>query len=113
MSVRTADSEGRSTALRVSLPLCVAAATYALLLVLGGRLLNDPDVYWHLAVGRWIVAHGAFARVGVFSQTMRGAQDTAKEWLSHLRYPGAYGVAGWSGVVTLAAAAIAAAFALL
>ena len=43
MSIRTVEHEGR-VALRVSLPLCVGAAIYALLLMLGARLLNDPDV---------------------------------------------------------------------
>jgi hypothetical protein len=113
MSVRIAESEGRVAALRMSLPLCVAAAAYALLLLLGARLLNDPDLYWHLAVGRWIVEHRAFPHVDVFSQTMAGAPWIAKEWLSQLLYAGAYAIAGWSGVVVLAAAAIAAAFALL
>ncbi|HXW26249.1 MAG TPA: hypothetical protein VEK73_16010 [Xanthobacteraceae bacterium] len=113
MSVRTADREGRRASLRASLPLAVAAGTYALLLALGARLLNDPDVYWHLAVGQWIVAHGAFPHVDVFSQTMAGAPWIAKEWLSQLLYAGAFGVAGWPGVVVLAAAASAAAFALL
>jgi hypothetical protein len=113
MSVRIAESQGRRAALRVSLPLGVAAAVYALLLMLGGKLLNDPDVYWHLAVGRWIVAHGAFPHTDVFSETMAGAPWIAKEWLSQLLYAGAYRIAGWSGVVVLAAAAIAAAFALL
>jgi hypothetical protein len=113
MSELTAVSEGRLAALRVSLPLSIAAATYVLLLLLGGRLLNDPDIYWHLAVGRWIVAHGAFPHADVFSQTVAGAPWIAKDWLAQLLYAGAYGVAGWSGVVVLAAAAIAAACALL
>jgi hypothetical protein len=112
MSIRTAEHEGR-TALRVSLPLCVGAAVYALLLVLGARLLNDPDVYWHIAVGRWIVEHRAFPHLDVFSATMTGAPWIAKEWLSQLLYAGAHALAGWPGVVVPAAATIAAAFALL
>jgi hypothetical protein len=112
MSIRTAEHEGRA-ALRLSLPLCVAAAVYALLLVLGARLLNDPDVYWHIAVGRWIIEHRAFPHVDPFSATMAGAPWIAKEWLSQLLYAGAHAVAGWPGVVVLAAAAIAATFALL
>jgi len=98
---------------RVSLPLCVAAAIYALLLAVGGMLLNDPDAYWHIVVGEWIVEHRAFPHVDTFSATMAGAPWIAKEWLSQLLYAGAHAVAGWSGVVVLAAAAIAAAFALL
>jgi hypothetical protein len=113
MSERTAVSAGHLAAPRVSLPLAVAAATYTLLLLLGGRLLNDPDIYWHLATGRWIVAHRAFPHADVFSQTVDGAPWIAKDWVAQLLYAGAYGVAGWSGVVVLAAAAIAAALALL
>jgi hypothetical protein len=98
---------------RVSLPLCTGVATYALLLMLGARLLNDPDVYWHIAVGRWIVEHRAFPHVDTFSATVAGAPWIAKEWLSQLLLAGAHAVAGWSGVVVLAACAIATAFALL
>src|SRR5215471_10576643 len=112
MSIRTAEHEG-CAAFRVSLALCVAAAIYALLLLLGGRLLNDPDTYWHIAVGRWIVEHRAFPHVDPFSATVAGAPWIAKEWLSQLLYTGAHALAGWPGVVVLPAAAAAAAFALL
>jgi hypothetical protein len=98
---------------RVSLPLWVAAAIYALLLALGGMLLNDPDTYWHIAVGDWIIEHRAFPHVDMFSATVAGAPWIAKEWLSQVLFAGAHAVAGWSGVVVLAAFAIASAFALL
>jgi hypothetical protein len=99
---------------RVSLPLWVAAVIYALLLAVGGKLLlSDPDVYWHIATAEWIVEHRAFPHVDMFSWTVPGAPWIAKEWLSQLLYAGAHAVAGWGGVVVLAAAAIAAAFALL
>jgi hypothetical protein len=112
VSIHTAERLTPVT-LRVSLPLCVAAAVYALLLALGSRLLNDPDVYWHIAVGRWIIEHRAVPHVDTFSATVAGAPWIAKEWLSQLLYAGAHAVAGWPGVVVLAAAAIAAALALL
>jgi hypothetical protein len=112
MSIHTAEQVTPAT-FRVSLPLCVGAAIYALLLALGSRLLNDPDVYWHMVVGEWIVEHRAFPNVDIFSSTMAGAPWIAKEWLSQLLYAGAHAVAGWSGLVVLSAAATAAAFALL
>lgn len=112
MFVDTAERLTPAT-LRVSLPLWVAAAIYALLLALGGMLLNDPDTYWHIAVGEWIVEHRAFPHVDPFSATVAGAPWIAKEWLSQLLFAGAHAVAGWSGVVVLAAFAIASAFALL
>ena len=113
MSIDTAERL-RPATFRVSLPLWVAAAIYALLLALGGKLLlTDPDVYWHIATAEWIVEHRAFPHVDMFSWTMPGAPWIAKEWLSQLLYAGAHAVAGWGGVVVLAAAAIAASFALL
>ena len=41
-----------------SMPLWVGAAVYGLLLLVGPQLLNDPDTYSHIALGRWILAHG-------------------------------------------------------
>jgi len=112
MSIDTAERLTPAT-FRISQPLWVAAAIYALLLALGGMLLVDPDIYWHIAVGKWIVEHRAFPHFDMFSATPPGAPWIAKEWLSQLLYAGAHAVAGWSGVVVLVAAAIATAFALL
>lgn len=96
-----------------AIPLLVAAGIYVLLLGVGKGLLNDPDTYWHIAVGRWIAAHGAVPRVDPFSFTMHGAHWIAFEWLSELIYAATFAVSGWPGVFALAAAAIAAAFGLL
>src|ERR1043166_5742145 len=81
--------------------------------MLGARLLNDRDVYWHVAVGRWMVEHRAFPHVDMYSAAAAGAPWIAKEWLSQFLYAGAHAVAGWPGAVILAGGAIAAAFALL
>ncbi len=82
-------------------------------MLLGGdALLNDGDTYWHIAVGGWIVSHG-FPHTDPFSFTFAGKPWIAKEWLSQLLYFGAWRLAGWTGVVVLAAGAIALAFGLL
>ena len=96
-----------------SLTLAVGLCLYAFLLLAGNRLLNDPDSYWHLVVGRWIAEHRAFPVADPFSFTTNGAHWIAKEWLSQILYSGAFAIGGWSGMVVLAAAAIALAFALL
>lgn len=95
------------------MPWLVGAGVYVLLLVLGARLLNDPDTYWQVAVGRWIAEHGTVPTTDPFSFTMHGAHWIAFEWLSELAYAAAFAVGGWAGVVILAAAAIALAFGLL
>lgn len=92
-------------------PILVGAVIYGTVLLVGSKLLNDPDSYWHLVVGQWIVAHGAVPRVDPFSFTMSGTPWIAKEWLSQLLYAAAYEAAGWTGMVVLTAAAFALAFA--
>lgn len=94
-------------------PLGVAGVVYALLLIAGQKLLNDPDTYWHIATGRWIWAARAVPTVDPFSHTLAGAPWHAHEWLAELILAGAYGVAGWAAVVALISAAIAMSFGLL
>jgi hypothetical protein len=95
------------------LPLAMGGAVFLLLVLLAPRLLNDPDTYWHIVVGRWIVENGAFPHTDPFSHTMAGAPWIAKEWLSQVLYAQAYALGGWGAVVLLAAAAVALAFYLL
>src|SRR6202162_3765006 len=94
-------------------PLGLGALLYGLLLIVGERLLNDPDTYWHIATGRWIWAHAAVPTADPFSHTLPGAPWLAHEWLSELILAGAYGALGWAGVVALAALAAAAGLTLL
>ena len=95
-----------------ALPCLVATVAYVVILIVGGNLLNDADSYWHLAVGQWIVDNG-FPHADPFSFTFAGHPWIAKEWLSQVLYYGAWHLAGWPGVVLLAAAAIATSFGLL
>lgn len=104
----------RSSAATVAaIPFWVAAFVYALLLSLGNRLLADPDSYWHITSGQWMLSHHQVPTADPFSFTMRGAHWISFEWLSQLAYAGAFALGGWNGVVVLASAAIAAAFGLL
>ncbi|QOZ79414.1 hypothetical protein XH83_30860 [Bradyrhizobium sp. CCBAU 53351] len=97
---------------RAALPWAVGLCVYAMLLVAGPRLLADPDSYSHIEVGRWIIAHGALPASDPFSFSMRGAPWITFEWLSEVIYAGIYALAGWPGVVAIAAAAVALAFGL-
>jgi hypothetical protein len=96
-----------------ALPWLVGTGIYALLLTLGPRLLNDPDSYSHIAVGRWIMAHGTVPSSDPFSFSMHGAPWITFEWLSEVIYATAYALSGWAGVVALTAAVIALAVGLL
>jgi hypothetical protein len=75
--------------------------------------LRDPDVYWHVAVGRVIWQTKAFPRFDQLSYTFNGHVWIAKEWLGQLFFFGAYTLAGWRGVTLLAASVVALTYALL
>jgi hypothetical protein len=98
-----------------SLPLALAIAVFTFVTILlmqnGGRMLMDPDTHWHVAVGRWIVEHGAFPRVDVFSHTHSGQPWIAKEWLSQLIMFGAHSLGGWTAVALMTALCLAFCFA--
>lgn len=112
MSDQVVHSEVQPFSARAALPWLVSLGVYAMLLVLGQRMLNDPDSYSHIEVGRWIIAHGTLPTSDPFSFSRHGAPWITFEWLSEVIYAGAFALSGWSGVVVLAAAAIALAFGL-
>ncbi len=78
-----------------------------------GAMLGDPDVYWHVAVGRDIWRVGAFPIFDQYSHTFRGHPWIAKEWLSQLILFAAYSLGGWRGVSLLAAGVVALTYGLL
>lgn len=71
-------------------------------------VLNDGDTYWHLAAGRWMLAHQAVLGRDVFSYTAVGAPWVAHEWLSEAAMALAWTAGGWSGLLLLFAVAGAA-----
>src|SRR4051812_32355561 len=71
-----------------------------------GRTLSDGDVSWHVAAGRWILAHGAVPSVDPFSFTAAGRPWTAMEWLADIIFASAFRIAGYAGLVTVVAAAL-------
>lgn len=113
MSEQIIRRTGRMVDAQSAMPWVVAAGVYVLLIALAPRLLSDPDTYSHIALGRWILEHHAVPTTDPFSATLRGTHWVAFEWLSQTVFAIAYAIGGWTGVVALAAAAIAAAFGLL
>jgi hypothetical protein len=113
MSDQTLQRTHRIAFTPAALPWLVTAGIYALLMLLGPKLLGDPDTYSHIAMGRWMLAHLAVPTGDPLSLTMRGEHWIAFEWLSQVAYATALSLGGWIGVVALAAAAAATSFGLL
>lgn len=49
--------------------------------VLGMKQLREPDIWWQLLSGRWMLEHGAITRTDVFSYTMAGKPWINVKWL--------------------------------
>src|SRR5688572_5795083 len=110
----SADHQASRSAWSLSLPLAIGFTVFLALANLRGLpLLADPDSHWHVAVGHWIVQHGAVPTVDTYSFTLTGQPWIAKEWGSQVLMALAYDVGGWAGVVSLAAAAFGVTSALL
>ena len=107
------ENAGRVARWRVPVAFAVAAGCYLILLALGSRLLNDPDTYWQIVLGDWIVAHGQVPHVDTFSATVAGTPWISSQWLAQVAFAQTHAVAGWAGVVVLSATAIALAQGLL
>ena len=98
---------------RAALTLLVGVVAYCFVLARGARLLGDGDTYWQIAAGNWILEHRAVPHVDPFSFTMTGAPWVDHEWLGQVLMALAWDAGGWSGLVLLAALALALALGLL
>lgn len=104
---------GRSNIAFAPAWLVAGAGVYLLLLIRGDSLLNDPDMFWQIKVGQWILAHHAVPFTDIYSFTRAGEPWISSSWLSQVLFAQAYDFGGWAGVVILTALAAATAFALL
>jgi hypothetical protein len=80
----------------------LGAGVYLLQLVNGSNLLRDSDTYWHIAAGKWIIAHHAVPRVDIYSFTKAGEPWISTSWLAQVLYGEAFELAGWAGPIVLA-----------
>lgn len=97
----------------LSLPLVTGLAAYAAAIAAGSRLLEDPDPYWHIVAGNWIIAHHGVPQQDIFSYSAAGTPWVPHEWLAEIAIAALYDSLGWAGLVIAAALSLAAAVALL
>lgn len=83
------------------------------LLAMTARNVTDPDVWWHLKTGQYIVEHKAVPHTDPFSFTHSGEPWIAHEWLTELLLFGIFRATGWGGLILLSAVVLVAAFFLL
>jgi hypothetical protein len=62
-------------------------------------MVRDPDIWWHLKVGDWIVQHRAVPHVGIFSRTAGSSPWIAYSWGYEVLMSLAY---SWFGITGFA-----------
>jgi hypothetical protein len=80
----------------------IALAVYLGLFISGDFVLRDPDTFWHINVGQWMLQHGQVPRVDLYSYTMAGKPWIDTAWLSDVVYALAYDAGGWRAVAFIA-----------
>lgn len=99
----------RSIRFPLSVGVTVFLCYYVRLLLLPGfSFLQDPDVFWHIRTGQWILENAQFPTVDVFSYTANGKPWVPTEWLSEVFLALAYRSGGWRALVILTGASGAA-----
>src|SRR5262245_35282491 len=91
-----------------SIALIVFLLYYSILFAFPNHFLVDPDTFWHIRTGQWILDHAQFPTVDFFSYTAAGKPWIAMEWLSDIFFAAAFKFGGWHAVVVLAAVAYSA-----
>lgn len=94
-------------------PALVAFVAFAVTFAASARVLGDPDTLLHVAVGRWILAHGAVPSEDVFSYSAAGSPWVVHEWASEVVLAALYDAFGWAGLVAATASCFAATMAIL
>ncbi len=82
----------------------VALYSFPAILCLHAMPVADPDVWWHLRTGQWILQHGAVPRTEPFTSFAAGKPWVAYSWLFELLIFEAFQRLGLIGIVLFAAA---------
>ncbi len=91
---RTQPDEGTIRVLIVAL----LFVTPAIIPILASIPVRDPDVWWHLATGKWILEHGRVPTLEPFSLAGDGRPWVAYSWLYEVLIYGLYERLGLTGL---------------
>src|SRR6202167_6058862 len=83
------------------------------LLAMTARSATDPDLWWHLRTGQWIVETGHVPHSDPFSFTRAGHAWVSHEWLSEVAFYELWKHRGTTALIVFAAIITAAGFMLL
>ena len=94
-------------------PQVFVAVVFLGLFAMAARNVIDPDVWWHLKTGQYIVEHKNVPHTDPFSYTRAGQPWVAHEWLSEVLLYGIEARAGLGALIVIFSAVICGDFFLL
>src|SRR5216683_2769961 len=94
----------QDTLSRSALRALLLVLLYCLPILLATRPIVDPDIWWHLREGQWIVSHHAVPTTDPFSTYGLGKRWIAYSWLFEVLVYGLYRSLGLLGLVLYTAA---------
>jgi hypothetical protein len=88
----------------------VVAVLFAVpvLMCIHAAMVNDPDIWWHLRTGEWMLAHHSIPRVDPYSGALAGSRWLAYSWVFELaavklfQWLGLAGIVAYTSVMILA-----------
>jgi hypothetical protein len=83
------------------------------LLAMTARSATDPDLWWHLRTGQWMVENGRVPHADPFSFTRAGHAWVAHEWLSEVAFYELWKHGGTTALIVFSAIVTTAGFMLL
>jgi hypothetical protein len=75
----------------------ILVTLFALPVIAATRPVADPDIWWHLRIGEWVVKHGAVTETDPLSQL--AGPWVAYSWLHEVVVYGSYHALGLAGIV--------------
>ncbi len=91
----------------------LAVALLIAIFTMSARETSDPDLWWHLATGRYIVETRSIPHHDVFSYTVAGRPWVTHEWLTDVVMFLLYRLGGLTALLVAACVVITATFALV
>ncbi len=73
----------------------------------------DPDVFWHVAAGEWMLKYHRIPKADPFSWTAPGRKWIAHEWLTEIIFGALHRLGGWPALVLYAVVVITASWAIV
>jgi hypothetical protein len=80
------------------------------LFAMAARDVTDPDIWWHLKTGQFIIEHKSIPHTDPFSFTRAGERWIAHEWLTEVLLYQVYRIAGKGGLIVIFAVVLSATF---